>query len=65
MAEEKYEEFIPIREVQVNLEDCSAGKHKWSFWFTSPAGLTRECRLCHKIDFHYKGRFDKFGFQIE
>lgn len=37
-----------------DLEQCRRGFHKWSNWFSVPAGLARECLFCHQIQHHPK-----------
>jgi nitrate/TMAO reductase-like tetraheme cytochrome c subunit len=29
--------------------DCEHNKHEWSNWFSVPAGLGKECKICHNI----------------
>lgn len=31
--------------------NCSMDKHDWSNWFTTPAGLAKECKHCGKVEF--------------
>ena len=66
----KFNEYQPIKEVQINLEGCEGENHLWTNWFTNPNGLTQECKLCGKTRFAkiYKNEviihppLDEFGF---
>lgn len=48
---------------QTQLEkeyNCDKNSHQWSNWFCVPAGLAKECKICHKTEILEKKERDSY-----